>query len=73
MDECFLKCGLTDKNLSTCGSTRIQTIISYSIQRCDGIHVELQRRLDEDNLLQIDCQRDCVSTYTSSDKNKAIH
>ena len=52
MDECFFKCGLTDKKLSTCGSTRIQTIIS-SIQRCDGIHVELQRRLDENNLLQI--------------------
>ena len=72
MDECFFKFGLTDKKLSTCGPTRIQTIISSSIQRCIGIHVELQRRLDEDNLLQIDCNLDCVDVYIFRE-NKAIH
>ena len=47
------------------GPARIKTIINYNHAYTDGMHVELQNRLDVDSLLTIWCHKNCVCSYVS--------
>lgn len=70
MTGCFLGqvygCGESEKVLTSVGADRITTIINSSKHRQDNIHVDLEKRRQNDETLTIQCHRDCISTYTSS-------
>ena len=53
------------EGLTQAGPARIKTIINCSQDCGDGMHVELQNRLDVDNLLIIWCNKNCVCSYVS--------
>ena len=53
------------EDLSTIGSQRIASIIAASKARGDSVHLSLEKDLQENQDLQIQCHRTCVSTYTS--------
>lgn len=70
MAECYFAkifgCGSSAKELTNAGLNRITKIIESSKTRCDDLHVELQKNIDSDKSMTIQCHRDCVSSYTSS-------
>ncbi|EDO50031.1 predicted protein [Nematostella vectensis] len=51
--------------LGKAGPARIESIIKFSKDYNDDIHVTLAEQLKRNSLLTIQCHRDCVSTYTS--------
>jgi hypothetical protein len=66
--QCFFNwkydCG--DKgDLTKAGPDRIRTIVKFSKEYKDNIHVDLVDRLGRNPELTIECHRSCVSTYTS--------
>ena len=68
MGDCFFSpCDATKagKPLVTVGPDRVRSIIRSSKARQDGIHEELEQRLEADESIELKCHRDCVSTYTS--------
>lgn len=52
-------------DLTKAGPVRIKTVIGFSKEYNDNIHIELEEKLGENPELTIDCHRCCVSTYTS--------
>ena len=60
-----LKCESGLEGLTQAGPARIKTIINCSHAYGDGMHVELQNRLDVDSLLTIWCHKNCVCSYVS--------
>jgi hypothetical protein len=66
--QCFFNwkydCG--DKgDLTKAGPDRIRTIVMFSKEYKDNIHVDLVDKLGRNPELTIDCHRSCVSTHTS--------
>ena len=59
------KCESCLEGLTQAGPARIKTIIKCSHAYGDGMHVELQNRLDVDSLLTIWCHMNCVCSYVS--------
>ena len=59
------KCESGLEGLTQAGPARIKTIINCSLAYGDGMHVELQNRLDLDSLLTIWCHKNCVCSYVS--------
>ena len=53
------------EGLTKAGPARIKTIINCSHSYGDGMHVELQNRLDVESLLTIWCHKNCVCSYVS--------
>lgn len=70
MAECYLSeifhCIDSEKELTSIGPDRIRTIIESSKRRQDTIHEDLERKLLNDEHLDIYCHRNCVSSYTSN-------
>ena len=68
-DRCLFEetfgCQSKKDQISKAGPTRIATIINFSKEYQDGIHIDLSERLNLDPNLVIHCHRSCVSTYTS--------
>ena len=75
---CFFKslgwlCGDDSKEkLIIAQQTRIANIIASSKVIGDGLHVELEAELNDNNNDRIMCHKDCVSTYTSKYHIKRI-
>ena len=69
MDECFFKWKYNcdkETEVKEVGPPRIASIIKYSKQYGDEIHIELEKDLKENAELTLKCHRNCVSTYTSN-------
>ena len=64
------KCESGLEGLTQAGLARIKTIINCSQAYGDGMHVELQNRLDVDSLLTIWCHKNCVCSYVSPQRLK---
>jgi len=68
--ECILAeiygCHKSEKELKCVGVDRIKSIIQASKRRQDTLHIALEKQLQDDPSLLLQCHRDCVSTYTSS-------
>ena len=58
-------CDGRDYDLTKVGAARIATVIKFSKEYQDGMHVDLEEALAGNPELAIDCHRNCVSTYTS--------
>ena len=61
--KCKCESGL--EGLTQTGHAGIKTIINCSQAYGDGMHVELQNRLDVDSLLIIWCHKNCICSYMS--------
>ena len=59
------KCESCLEGVTQAGPARIKTIINCSQAYGDGMHVELQNRLDVYSLLTIWCHKNCVCSYVS--------
>lgn len=64
-ERCMFNCS-KDESLITSGVQRIKNIISASKRRGDTIHIDLERQIDSNPNLTVQCHKSCVSTYTSS-------
>lgn len=58
-------CDGRNYDLTKAGADRIATIIKFSKEYQDDMHVKLEETLAGNPELTIDCHRSCVSTYTS--------
>ena len=69
-EECFFQwkfhCEKKEEPLTEAGVQRIENIIRCSQTYGDGVHEQLQDKLDKNHELTIKCHRNCASTYTSS-------
>ena len=62
--SCY-SCNKLDGPLTTCGPSRIRSIIESSRQRNDSLHEDLERRLHINPDLSVQAHRNCVSSYMS--------
>ena len=61
-----MKYNCDDKSeLTKAGPTRIESVIRFSKEYKDNVHVDLVDILGKNPELTIECHRSCVSTYTS--------
>ena len=60
------KCEFGLEGLTQAWPARIKTIINCSQAYGDGLHVELQNRLDVDSLFTIWCHKNCFCSYVSA-------
>ena len=65
---CKWKYNCDDKGELMSGPARIQSVIRFSIESKDNVHVDLVDRLGKNSKLTIKCHRNCVSTYTSQQR-----
>ena len=67
-NQCYFKWkyNCVDKGeLTKAGPARIESVIRFSKEYKDNVHVDLVDRLEKNPELTIECHRSCVSTYTS--------
>lgn len=68
-NQCFFtwKYNCDDKGeLTEAGQARIKTVIRFSKEYKDDIHIELEEKLQSNPELALKCHRSCESAYTSS-------
>ena len=70
----IIECKQSNKPLSSAGRDRIHMIMimKSSRERCDDLHIELQRQLDENPDVTMTCHGSCVSSYTNFTYPKAF-
>lgn len=67
-NQCYFKWkyNCDDKGeLTKAGPARIESVIRFSKEYKDNVHVDLVDRLRKNPELTMECHRSCVSTYTS--------
>ena len=69
MNPCIFKwkfnCDGRNYDLRKAGAARIATVIKFSKEYKDDMHVDQEEALVGNSELSIDCHRSCMSTYTS--------
>lgn len=53
--------------LQEAGPSRIKTILKFSKDYGDDLHIEIERQLEENPDCFVKCHKNCVSTYTSTE------